>query len=131
MHIHAQNTCTHMHIHAQNTCTHTHKTHVHKTHVHTCTKHMYTHAHTCTKHMHIHAQNTCTNTCTHMHKTHVHMCTKHLCRYATSVGAKHYYTSAKQNKGIQELFLDISKREWCVFIIQWQSESYMDQKGCV
>eukprot|EP00731_Ephydatia_muelleri_P029785 Em0021g308a len=30
--------------------------------------------------------------------------------YATSVGAKHYYTSAKQNKGIQELFLDISKR---------------------
>ncbi len=25
--------------------------------------------------------------------------------YASSVGAKHYYTSAKQSKGIQELFL--------------------------
>ena len=30
--------------------------------------------------------------------------------YAASVGAKHYYTSAKQNKGIQELFFDLSKR---------------------
>lgn len=30
-------------------------------------------------------------------------------RYAESVGAKHYYTSAKQNKGIGELFLDLAK----------------------
>ncbi|KAL5475643.1 hypothetical protein EMCRGX_G025485 [Ephydatia muelleri] len=30
--------------------------------------------------------------------------------YAASVGAKHYYASAKMNTGIQELFLDISKR---------------------
>lgn len=29
--------------------------------------------------------------------------------FAASVGAKHYNTSAKQNKGIQELFLDLSK----------------------
>ncbi|XP_055335640.1 ras-related protein Rab-21-like [Paramacrobiotus metropolitanus] len=30
--------------------------------------------------------------------------------YAASVGAKHFHTSAKQNKGIEELFLDLSKR---------------------
>ncbi|XP_011403875.1 PREDICTED: ras-related protein Rab-21-like [Amphimedon queenslandica] len=30
--------------------------------------------------------------------------------YAASVGAKHFYTSAKQNKGIEEMFLDLSKR---------------------
>ncbi|KAK7811190.1 hypothetical protein U0070_019221 [Myodes glareolus] len=30
--------------------------------------------------------------------------------YADSVGAKHYHTSAKQNKGIEELFLDLCKR---------------------
>eukprot|EP01137_Pigoraptor_chileana_P005358 Opistho-2@48333 len=30
--------------------------------------------------------------------------------YAASVGAKHYDTSAKQNKGIEEMFLDLSKR---------------------
>uniref|UniRef100_A0A663MQB8 Ras-related protein Rab-21 n=1 Tax=Athene cunicularia TaxID=194338 RepID=A0A663MQB8_ATHCN len=30
--------------------------------------------------------------------------------YAESVGAKHYHTSAKQNKGIEELFLDLCKR---------------------
>ncbi|CAH1798394.1 unnamed protein product [Owenia fusiformis] len=29
--------------------------------------------------------------------------------YAASVGAKHFHTSAKLNKGIEELFLDISK----------------------
>ncbi|NXV74627.1 RAB21 protein, partial [Atlantisia rogersi] len=29
--------------------------------------------------------------------------------YAESVGAKHYHTSAKQNKGIEELFLDLCK----------------------
>ena len=32
--------------------------------------------------------------------------------YAASVGAKHYHSSAKQSKGVQELFLDLSKREW-------------------
>ncbi|XP_054617599.1 ras-related protein Rab-21 isoform X1 [Dunckerocampus dactyliophorus] len=30
--------------------------------------------------------------------------------YAVSVGAKHYQTSAKLNKGIEELFLDLCKR---------------------
>ncbi|XP_027128260.1 ras-related protein Rab-21 [Larimichthys crocea] len=30
--------------------------------------------------------------------------------YAESVGAKHYHTSAKLNKGIEELFLDLCKR---------------------
>jgi Ras-related protein Rab-21 len=30
--------------------------------------------------------------------------------YAASVNAKHYGTSAKLNKGIDELFLDLSKR---------------------
>lgn len=30
--------------------------------------------------------------------------------YAASVGAKHYFTSAKQSRGIQELFLDLGKR---------------------
>ena len=32
-------------------------------------------------------------------------------RYAESVGAKHYYTSAKQNKGVAELFLDLAKSQ--------------------
>jgi len=30
--------------------------------------------------------------------------------YARSVGARHYHTSAKLNKGIEEMFLDLSKR---------------------
>ncbi|XP_071488149.1 ras-related protein Rab-21-like [Diadema antillarum] len=30
--------------------------------------------------------------------------------YAASVGAKHFHTSAKLNKGIEEMFLDLSKR---------------------
>lgn len=30
--------------------------------------------------------------------------------YAESVGAKHFHTSAKLNKGIEELFLDLCKR---------------------
>ncbi len=34
------------------------------------------------------------------------------CSYAESVGAVHYTASAKQNKGIQELFLDISKSKF-------------------
>lgn len=33
----------------------------------------------------------------------------YLCSYAESVGAKHYHTSAKLNKGIEELFLDLCK----------------------
>lgn len=33
-------------------------------------------------------------------------------RYAESVGAKHYHTSAKQNKGIEELFLDLCKSRY-------------------
>lgn len=32
-----------------------------------------------------------------------------VCSYAESVGAKHYHTSAKLNKGIEELFLDLCK----------------------
>ena len=32
-------------------------------------------------------------------------------RYASSVGAKHFSTSAKMNKGLDELFLDITKRK--------------------
>eukprot|EP01115_Flamella_aegyptia_P012619 TRINITY_DN6358_c0_g1_i1.p1 TRINITY_DN6358_c0_g1~~TRINITY_DN6358_c0_g1_i1.p1 ORF type:complete len:208 (-),score=34.98 TRINITY_DN6358_c0_g1_i1:22-645(-) len=31
-------------------------------------------------------------------------------RYAQSVGAKHYSTSAKLNQGVEELFLDLAKR---------------------
>ena len=30
--------------------------------------------------------------------------------YASSVGAKHYSTSAKLNQGVEELFLDLAKR---------------------
>lgn len=33
-----------------------------------------------------------------------------LSRYAKSVGAKHYMTSAKLNQGLNELFLDLTKR---------------------
>lgn len=31
-------------------------------------------------------------------------------RFAASVGAQHFYTSAKLNKGIEEMFLDLTKR---------------------
>lgn len=31
-------------------------------------------------------------------------------RYANSVGAKHFHTSAKLNRGIEELFLELSQR---------------------
>ncbi|XP_002737035.1 ras-related protein Rab-21-like [Saccoglossus kowalevskii] len=37
--------------------------------------------------------------------------------YAASVGAKHFHTTAKLNKGIEEMFLDLSKR-----MIERQSE---------
>ena len=36
-----------------------------------------------------------------------------LCSYAKSVGAKHFHTSAKLDKGIEELFLDLSRSEYC------------------
>ena len=32
-------------------------------------------------------------------------------RYAKSVGATHYHTSAKLNKGVEELFVDLTKRK--------------------
>lgn len=41
--------------------------------------------------------------------------------YARSVGAKHYHTSAKLNKGIDELFLDLTKR-----MLQKQTEDEAD-----
>ena len=31
-------------------------------------------------------------------------------RYATSVGAKHFQTSAKTNKGIEEMFLELTRQ---------------------
>lgn len=31
--------------------------------------------------------------------------------YAATVGAKHFHASAKLNKGIDEIFLDLSKRK--------------------
>lgn len=35
----------------------------------------------------------------------------HLCfRYAKSVGATHFHTSAKLNRGIEEMFLELSKQ---------------------
>ena len=30
-------------------------------------------------------------------------------RYAQTVGARHFHTSAKLNKGIEEMFFDLSK----------------------
>ena len=38
------------------------------------------------------------------------MLNKHL-RYAKTVGAKHFSTSAKLNKGLEEMFLDLAKRK--------------------
>jgi len=43
--------------------------------------------------------------------------------YAKSVNAKHFHTSAKLNKGIEELFLDLSKR-----MIE-KAESDLQQRG--
>ena len=42
-------------------------------------------------------------------------------RYAASVGATHFLTSAKLNKGIPELFLDLSKSEYTVARITSQA----------
>ena len=36
--------------------------------------------------------------------------TTRLSRYAKSVGAKHFHTSARMNRGIDEMFLDMAKR---------------------
>ena len=36
------------------------------------------------------------------------MCKFH--RYSSSVGAVHFHTSAKQNKGIEEMFLELTQR---------------------
>jgi len=41
--------------------------------------------------------------------------------YARSVGAKHFHTSAKLNKGIDELFLDLSKS-----MIEKQTQEELD-----
>uniref|UniRef100_A0A8C0AUE3 RAB21, member RAS oncogene family n=1 Tax=Buteo japonicus TaxID=224669 RepID=A0A8C0AUE3_9AVES len=43
-------------------------------------------------------------------KDNLHVSVQEAETYAESVGAKHYHTSAKQNKGIEELFLDLCKR---------------------
>ena len=40
------------------------------------------------------------------------LCPSCLCSYAESVGARHYHTSAKLNKGIEELFLDLCKSKF-------------------
>lgn len=34
-----------------------------------------------------------------------------VCSYAESVGATHFLTSAKQNKGLEECFLDLTASE--------------------
>tara|TARA_R110002050_G_scaffold10127_1_gene35029 strand:+ start:859 stop:1191 length:333 start_codon:yes stop_codon:yes gene_type:complete len=40
--------------------------------------------------------------------------------YASTVGAKHHSTSAKKNQGVEEVFLDLTKRECslaiCIFL---------------
>ncbi|KAG9333641.1 hypothetical protein JZ751_010763 [Albula glossodonta] len=38
-------------------------------------------------------------------------------QYAESVGAKHYHTSAKLNKGIEELFLDLCKSKFASILL--------------
>ncbi len=37
-------------------------------------------------------------------------------RYAKSVGAKHFHTSAKMNKGIDELFLDLTRSKFLIIM---------------
>ena len=43
----------------------------------------------------------------------------HHFRYAKTVGAKHFHTSAKLNKGIEEMFFELSKRE-CSIVASWK-----------
>ena len=52
---------------------------------------------------------TCLLLCVYTY-THTQCCVD--CRYAASVKAKHYQTSAKLHKGIQELFLDLAKSKY-------------------
>ena len=33
--------------------------------------------------------------------------------YASSVDASHFYTSAKSNKGLDEVFIDLAQSKWC------------------
>lgn len=50
----------------------------------------------------------------YIHKsTHYYTLMTHrvLCSYAASVGAQHFHTSAKSNKGLEEVFNDISTSE--------------------
>ena len=35
-------------------------------------------------------------------------------RYAKTVGARHFHTSAKLNKGIEEMFFELTKSKICV-----------------
>ena len=37
-------------------------------------------------------------------------------RYAKTVGAKHFHTSAKLNKGVEEMFFELAKRK-CYFVL--------------
>ena len=39
--------------------------------------------------------------------------------YASSVGAIHFNTSAKLNRGIEDMFLDLSKRASCHVMALW------------
>lgn len=53
------------------------------------------------------------------------MCGSHLfvlCRYAASVGAKHFQTSAKLNRGLNDLFLDLSRSERAVNLFTYPVE---------
>lgn len=36
-------------------------------------------------------------------------------RYAESVGAQHFLTSAKQNKNLDKVFVELTKRTYCVY----------------
>ena len=47
----------------------------------------------------------------------------HHFRYAKTVGAKHFHTSAKLNKGIEEMFFELSKRE-CSFVTSFMEYAY-------
>ena len=44
-------------------------------------------------------------------------------RYAKTVGAKHFHTSAKLNKGIEEMFFELSKRE-CSFVTSFMEYAF-------
>ena len=50
--------------------------------------------------------------CSHRLGTSIVHCADVFCRYASSVGATHFYTSAKAGIGINEAFLDLTKRSF-------------------